>query len=164
MNAQQVRLLQRVMTAALAFGVLGMVAWALSPIPKPAAVKARGTSNETQKTASPPGIPEEEDFGLLLYKPLQQQLIATPQHFSNEPHLVRKVAIPSNLKLLATLVENDRSSALLTTADGELKWCRVGERLGNETTIEVLEIEPATVVIRYLGQSSTLQLAPGGDG
>lgn len=114
-----------------------------------------------QEPASPPKTDEvTTDFATLAEvaeSALRPTIAVRP---TADRHLVQKVPLPTDVRLVVTMIESDRRSALFSIGDGDLKLCQEGEVISGTTPIEVVAIKPAIAVVRYLGQESRLTV-PG---
>lgn len=142
---------QRVLMSAMALVALAAMGWSLlGPLP----VSTPTASG--QPSATPRAIDSTPtDFAALSQVAdavLRPKLdISTPKR-----HMVKKVPLPADVRLIMTMIESDRRSALFSIGDGDLKLCQEGEVLGDITPIEVVAIQPATAVVRFMGQESRL--------
>lgn len=115
--------------------------------------------HSTQVSVAPPAAASktrlaEAATGLDLRRPLYDVPPPAPAPPPLPPPLL--------VKLMGTVIDGDRSRAIIQGADGKSEFKRVGERCGDA---EVLRIEANRIVIRHLGNEVTLKVdrpGPGG--
>ena len=164
MNEQRTRTRLMISSAVLLLGAPAVLAW---PLLWPVSQEADQTDTQTLQADNVPVVEplklEPDRLERVLAKRLQQKPRPAEPEVEPEPErqVVRKVLLPPSLRLIATMIESGKESALLATDRGEIQLCRVGDQLGDDA-FEVVEIRSSEVVLRRDGLESTLEITASG--
>jgi hypothetical protein len=119
-----------------------------------------GTSGKVHIVEKRHFSPMSLDFDSLRDKRLQGRPTSTPiENMLPKPEPVKNQPAPPSFRLLGTMIEGERSLALVSTAAGKSSFKGIGELFGSgNEKAEVVEIHSESVVLRILGQLYTIQL------
>jgi hypothetical protein len=145
----------------------GVGYWGLRPGSEGDSTAATATDAPTSENANKPPAPLIARVGGTASapanwaRPLRRPLFDPPPVVAV---VVKPPPQPLRVKLLATMVEPENSTAMLKHANGKVVFCKVGDTLGaDEAGTEILKIETGSISLRR-GQEHLRLTVEGANG
>ena len=142
-------------TVALAIASVVVIAWAIRwPYDRRAiATAATATPGRGDRPADSSTLPLSK-FAPLWKLDLRRPLTDTPAPANNPAVAAATRTPPRGMKLAGTIIEPERSLALLVGASGKVEIKSIGDRFAGA---EVLQIDPGAVTLQHNGQPLILR-------
>ncbi len=157
MSFRRVRFSLPLITVAFGIASVAVIAWAIRwPYDRRAlATAATATPGRGDRPAEASALPLskfEPIWKLDLRRPLADTLAPAP---ATTPAVAAARTPPPGMKLAGTIIEPERSLALLVGASGKVELKSIGDRFAGA---EVLQIDPGAVTLQHNGQPLILRI------
>ncbi len=161
MPVHRLRFYLRLVLVCFALAIAEVLGWGAFT-PKPVVVEHSDTEQDSSPAAVVQGrdLPALRDFARFWARPLRHPLYTDPApQVTNTPSPASNARQAMTFKLLGTIMDGERSSAIVSDRLGAQQLKQAGERLGTEETgPTIVEIAEKRIVIDNRGQRVTLEL------